>query len=164
MRQTILVESLQGQSAAGGDRGGRLCGAVIHQPNSDDAAGSIYLGRVDNVVPGMNAAFVDIGLEKKGFLSADDAPREKPALFRGQPVLVQVSGPSPARRGHRLTGRVTMPGRALALLPGQRSAGVSKKITDPVERERLHAVAVSLKGTPAASYCGRLRREHPKTR
>ena len=143
MSQTLLLEALRGQTRLAVIEDGRLCELFIHQPNSDDAAGSIYLGRVDNIVLGMNAAFVDIGLEKKGFLSADDAPGGK-LPKPGQPVMVQVSKAQSGQKGHRLTGRVTMPGRALALLPGQRSAGVSKKITNPVERERLHAVAVSL--------------------
>ena len=145
MRQTILVESVQGQTRLAVIEENRLCELYIHRPGSGDVAGSIYLGRVDNAVPGMNAAFVDFGAEKKGFLSADDVPGEK--LPRpGEALLVQVSKAQSGQKGHRLTARVTLPGRALALLPGQRSAGVSKKIADPAERERLRNIALSLTG------------------
>ena len=143
MRQTFLLERVGDETRLAVIEDDRLCELYIHRPGSDDAAGSVWLGRVENNVPGLNAAFVDIGAEKKGFLDAGDAPDGR--LPRpGQAVMVQVSKVQSGQKGHRLTGRVTLPGRALALLPGQRSAGVSKKIANPDERERLRNIAAAL--------------------
>lgn len=145
MKKTLLIEALRGETRLAVIEDDQLCELYVHRPGAGDAAGSIYLGRVENAVPGMNAAFVDIGAEKNGFLSASDAPDG--ALPRpGQPVLVQVSKVQSGQKGHRLTAKVTLPGRCMALLPGQRQAGVSRKLADPLERDRLRGIARALTG------------------
>lgn len=147
MKHTILLESIQGEARLAVIEDGRLCELYIHRPGGDEVAGGIFIGRVENLVTGLNAAFVDIGLEKNGFLSAADLPgadnkaRIEKLLRPGKPVLVQISKAQSGQKGHRLTGRVTLPGRLMALLPGQRSAGVSRKIEDEAERARLHGIA-----------------------
>ncbi len=121
--------------------------------------GSIYKGRVANVLPGMNAAFVDIGLERNGFLCADDAAahlgEEASASLRktnisdmikvDQEVLVQVVKEAVGTKGARITTFVTMPGRYLVLIPAANYTGVSRRVEDDVERSRLRVIADKIK-------------------
>ena len=110
--------------------------------------GNIYLGRVKDVLPGMQAAFVDIGLEKNAFLYVDevitpegleDLPkRDIQSLLRsGQQVMVQVLKDPMGTKGARVTTDVTLPGRFLVLMPFSEFIGVSRKLPEE-ERERLH--------------------------
>lgn len=122
--------------------------------------GNIYRGRVENVLPGMQAAFVDVGLDKNAFLYVGDAlpPRfsdeeEKfiPAelgkiedvLKPGQELLVQVIKEPIGNKGARITTNLTLPGRYAVLLPKVDYVGVSRKIVDPLERERLRDLALA---------------------
>jgi len=121
--------------------------------------GSIYKGRVANVLPGMNAAFVDLGLERNGFLCADDAAahlgEEASASLRNvnikdmlkvdQDVIVQVVKEAVGTKGARITTFVTMPGRYLVLLPSAGYTGVSRRVEDEKERERLRQIAEKAK-------------------
>jgi ribonuclease G len=110
--------------------------------------GNIYLARVRDVLPGMQAAFVDIGLEKNAFLYIDevvdgdgsvDLPRREISqlLSAGQQVVVQVLKDPMGTKGARVTTDVTLPGRFLVLMPFSEFVGISRKLPD-VERERLH--------------------------
>ncbi|WP_018953683.1 ribonuclease G [Thioalkalivibrio sulfidiphilus] len=116
--------------------------------------GNIYKGRVSRVLPGMDAAFVDIGLERAAFLHASDvAPVEreelpngegaKPTepiqklLREGQDVLVQVIKDPIGTKGARLTTYITVPSRYLVLMPNSPTIGVSTRIEDEAERARL---------------------------
>lgn len=159
MSQTILMESLRMETRMAVIEQGRLCEMYVERPNAEGGIGSIYLGRVENVLPGMNAAFVDIGMEKNGFLYAGDIHGGDRELQRqldglrieklvrpGQAILVQVVKAQSGQKGHRLSSHLTLPGRALVLLPGVSYAGVSRKIADPDERARLRAVALQLTG------------------
>jgi ribonuclease G len=121
--------------------------------------GSIYKGRVANVLPGMNAAFVDLGLERNGFLCADDAAAHlgeeasaslknvniKDMLKVDQEVIVQVVKEAVGTKGARITTYVTMPGRYLVLLPSASYTGVSRRVEDEAERERLRLIAEKAK-------------------
>jgi ribonuclease G len=121
--------------------------------------GSIYKGRVANVLPGMNAAFVDLGLERNGFLCADDAAAHlgeeasaslknvniKDMLKVDQEVIVQVVKEAVGTKGARITSYVTMPGRYLVLLPSASYTGVSRRVEDEKERERLRQIAEKAK-------------------
>ena len=120
---------------------GRLCEIYFERGGSAGLTGNIYAGRVQNVLSGMNAAFVDIGIKKNGFLSADDFAGE---LRPGQMVIVQAAKEPGGSKGPRLTGKITLPGRNVVLLPGIRYAGVSKKISEGEERDRLFAIASAL--------------------
>lgn len=122
--------------------------------------GSIFKGIVQNVLPGMDAAFVDIGLERNAFLYvADILPDEgmdnSPASMRrselrrrkiadllksGQQIMVQVTKGPRGTKGARVTTRVSLPGRYVVLMPETSSVGVSRKIEDRSERERLRKV------------------------
>lgn len=112
--------------------------------------GNVYLGKVSDVLPGMQAAFVDIGLEKNAFLYVDEvvAPegveglpkRDIQQLLRpGQQVMVQVVKDPMGTKGARVTTEITLPGRFLVLMPFSSFVGVSKKLPDE-ERERLHDI------------------------
>jgi ribonuclease G len=110
--------------------------------------GNIYLARVRDVLPGMQAAFVDIGLEKNAFLYIDEVvtgdgsvevPRREISqlLSAGQQVVVQVLKDPMGTKGARVTTDVTLPGRFLVLMPFSEFVGISRKLPD-AERERLH--------------------------
>lgn len=156
MKQTYLLESLLGETRLAVIEDGALCEMYVERPDTQDVTGSIYLGRVENVLPGMNAAFVDIGLEKKGFLYAGDAMPDRPGtggekrieaiVHPGQELAVQVMKAQSGQKGHRLTRDITLPGRLMALTPGTEHIGVSKKIADPAERERLRKLIDRLRG------------------
>lgn len=123
--------------------------------------GNIYLGRVEDVLPGMQAAFVNIGLEKKAFLYAGDAvvkngeredgeeekgqPNISDLVREGQEILVQVIKEPSGGKGARVTTALNLPGRYLVLTPGASHVGVSRRIEDKEERERLREMAVQLK-------------------
>ena len=113
---------------------------------------NIYKGRVSRVLPGMQAAFVDIGLERTGFLHVSDIVRQIAAdqaeemrelpdirdlVKEGAEVLVQVVKDPLGNKGARLTTFITLPSRCLVLLPNGTGVGVSARIDDPDERERL---------------------------
>lgn len=113
--------------------------------------GNVYKGRVENVLPGMDAAFVDIGLPKNAFLYVDNVvlPGEpKPQrgkqraitdlLKRGQEVVVQVERAAVGTKGPRATTRLSLPGRFVVMIgPDSRHIGVSRRIPDSQERNRL---------------------------
>jgi ribonuclease G len=112
--------------------------------------GNVYLGKVSDVLPGMQAAFVDIGLEKNTFLYVDEvvAPEGLEGLPRrdiqsllkpGQQVMVQVTKDPMGTKGARVTTEITLPGRFLVLMPFSDFVGVSKKVPD-AERDRLHGI------------------------
>ena len=112
--------------------------------------GNVYLGKVSDVLPGMQAAFVDIGIETNAFLYVDEvvAPegleglprRDIQSLLRpGQQVMVQVTKDPMGTKGARVTTEITLPGRFLVLMPFSEFVGVSKKLPD-AERDRLHHI------------------------
>ncbi len=123
--------------------------------------GNIYKGKVENVLPGMQAAFVDIGLDKNAFLFVEDAmpPRnmgedDNPAavnpnimdvLKEGQEVLVQIAKEPIGTKGARVTTHITLPGRYLVLMPTVDYVGISRRIEDEGERDRLREVADRVK-------------------
>ena len=115
------------------ERGGRLLG-------------NIYKGRVENIVTGMDAAFVDIGKKRNALLYVGDivAPKLGPIQTLIQPrqeILVQVARPPVGTKGARVTTRLSFPGRAAILVAGGDGAGVSKRIASEEERARLRRIA-----------------------
>jgi ribonuclease G len=134
--------------------------------------GDIYKGRVNAVLPGMQSAFVDLGLPKTGFLHASDLAeslsdledisdldengghsrrRRAPALKiedhlkKGQEILVQITKESMGTKGPRVTQQVSLPGRFCVLMPGVDHVGVSRRIEDRAERQRIKAIISDLK-------------------
>jgi len=116
--------------------------------------GSIYLGRVQNVLPGMEASFVDIGEARNGVLYAgevgiagdegDEVPRIETVLKSGQPILVQVTKDPMRSKGARLSALVSLAGRHLVLVPNAGTLGVSRRLRDE-ERTRLRDIALELR-------------------
>lgn len=117
--------------------------------------GDIYLGVVENVLPGIDAAFVNIGdTERNGFIHVTDlgpvrlkrsAGAITELLTPQQKVLIQVMKEPTGNKGPRLTGNITLPGRYLVLMPFGRGVNLSRRIRDENERNRLRALAVLIK-------------------
>src|ERR1700722_4175363 len=116
--------------------------------------GNIILGRVQRVLPGMQGAFVDVGLDRAGFLGArearcladlpgfddDRAPKIGDCVHEGEEILVQVVKDPIGEKGARLSANVTIPGRLLVLVPNQPGIALSRRIDDETERARLNEV------------------------
>jgi ribonuclease G len=124
----------------------------LERPERRSIAGNIYLGVVDNVLPGMEAAFVEIGLEKNGFLYVDEiigpeleGARSKSArkitdlIQRGEKILVQAVKDPMKTKGARLTTEISLPGRFVVYVPHGEGLGVSRRLEDE-ERNRLKAI------------------------
>ncbi len=118
--------------------------------------GDVYLGRIQNVLPGMEAAFVDIGRGRNGVLYAGEVnyspedldggrpPRIEQVLKSGQAVMVQVTKDPMGGKGARLTAQVSLPGRFLVLAPDQEVSGISRRLSDDA-RKRLKAILNKVK-------------------
>ncbi len=137
---------------------GKLVELDIERPLQYRVVGNLYKGTVANVLPGMQAAFVDIGLEKNAFLYVDDIStdwdEESPPpsgnsidklLKVGEEIMVQVIKEPYGSKGARVTGQITIPGRYLVLVPGADYIGVSKRIESQAERDRLRREVENLK-------------------
>ncbi|MCL1873302.1 MAG: Rne/Rng family ribonuclease [Clostridiales bacterium] len=115
-------------------------------------AGNIYKGRVENVLPGMQAAFINIGLDKNSFLYVDDIPAPDSDLphnidslvKRGQEILVQISKEPMGSKGARVTAQPSLPGRYLVLMPKQSHLAISRRIEEDAERGRLRQLLQGL--------------------
>lgn len=166
MKREILVSTLGGETRVAILEDGELVELLVERPDAGRMVGDIYKGRVQSVLPGIQAAFVDLGLERAGFLHVSDlvrdggraeeeeeegdeeggngGPRYPPIeslVRKGDELLVQVTKEPIGTKGPRLTTHVTLPGRFLVYLPFSQHIGVSRKIEDPEERARLRALA-----------------------
>ena len=128
----------------------KVAEAYLERPERRSIAGNIYKGTVDNVLPGMEAAFIEIGLEKNGFLYVDEviAPelegksrgrKIQDLLSRGQEVLVQAVKDPMKSKGARLTTEISLPGRFVVFVPHGEGLGVSRRLEDD-ERTRLRDI------------------------
>src|SRR6266853_455847 len=103
--------------------------------------GNVYKGRVSKVLPGMQSSFIDIGLERDGFLYVAEVIDKLEELLReGQEIVVQVVKEPLGTKGARLTSHVTMPGRFMVFMPTVDHIGVSRKIESREERSRLRGI------------------------
>ena len=129
---------------------GVLVEHYVTRASATSYVGNVYLGRVQNVLPSMEAAFVDIGKGRNGVLYAgevnwDAAGLEgksraiEHAMSSGDPVLVQVTKDPIGHKGARLTSQISLPGRFLVYVPGGGMTGISRKLPD-TERQRLKAI------------------------
>ena len=161
---------------------GTIAELFIERGNSSDIAGNVYKGKVQRVLPGMQAAFIDIGLNQAAFIYVDDlnfgSCREiklidsgeddidetaelfqEPVIYtnkkheqtigelitEGQQLLVQVAKPPIGTKGARVTSYVTLPGRFIVLMPNSDHIGVSRRIENEAERNRLKEMVISLR-------------------
>jgi len=154
-KEEILINVTPRETRVAVVENGTLQELHIERTLSRGIVGNIYKGKVVRVLPGMQAAFVDIGLDKNGFLHAADIARNDPA-FSGEPmrdippiqelahegesVYVQVLKDPIGSKGARLTTELSMPSRNLVYLPRGAGIGISQKIENEQERERLKTV------------------------
>jgi ribonuclease G len=169
VRKELLVNATPPETRVAVTEDGRVVEVLHERRGRQGLVGNIYLGRVHRVLPGMQAAFVSIGFERDAFLYVEDAAprpaefdfgdedgaeggREEPAerpridglLKEGQEVVVQVTKDPFAGKGPRVTTGISLPGRRLVYLPGSREIGISRRVTDPTERERLRSILEGL--------------------
>lgn len=128
---------------------------VIKQPSQESSVGNICLGIVTKVLPGMNAAFVDIGQEKNGYLHGSQlgpsfaSEGKKPAIssliHQGERLLVQIDKDGTRNKGPRLTGNIEFNGKSIVYMPKGRYIAVSKKLSDSKIREKWRTFAHEVK-------------------
>ena len=163
MTSRLVIDSLPGERRVALIEDDLLVELHVERAGARPVAGNVYLGRVRNVLPGMQAAFVDLGLERDGFLHVDDAPgparlrpewagddtdaappgpaapapRIEERVREGEEIVLQVAKDPLARKGPRVTAHLSMPGRLVVLLPTVEHLGVSRRIASEEERLRL---------------------------
>jgi ribonuclease G len=172
VNQTIIINADAYETRIAILEDGELAELLVERADQRRHVGDIYKGRVNAVLPGMQAAFVDLGLPKTGFLHASDlseslsdlddisdldengdrgrrrraaAPKIEDHLKKGQEVLVQITKESIGTKGPRVTQQVSLPGRFCVLMPGVDHVGVSRRIEDRAERQRIKAIIADLK-------------------
>ena len=126
--------------------GGKVTDFFISR--GDVILGDVYLATVDNILPSIDAAFVDVGVDKMGFLHAQDVMGKgslKDKLSPKQKLIVQVVKEPTGHKGPRVTTEVSLPGRFLVLMPNEPGISISKKIENSKERARLKSVVSLIK-------------------
>lgn len=171
MSEEVLINVGLGETRVAVVENGRPVDIVLERTNEEDVKaktgraghsllGNIFLGRVQRVLPGMQAAFVDIGLDRAGFLGvrearclcylpsydAENLPPINTCVHEGQSILVQVVKDPIGEKGARLSANVTIPGRLLVLVPNQSGIALSRRIENEEERERLTAQVEGIAG------------------
>ncbi len=169
MRREILMTTTASETRVAIIEDDSLVELMVDRPDATRLVGDIYLGKVEAVLPGIQAAFVDIGTDKAGFLHVSDAATEEDdeddedepsssggggrrrsrrdlppiqdILQKGQEILVQVTKEPISTKGPRLTAQISLPGRFLVYMPMSNHVGVSRKIEDRAERLRLRELA-----------------------
>jgi ribonuclease G len=154
---------------------GALQEVFIERARRRGLVGNIYKGIVSRVLPGMQAAFVDIGLERAAFLHISDVanPIDDEAvegteseenitrlLHEGQELLVQVIKDPLGSKGARLTMHITVPSRYLVYMPNAENIGISQRIEDEAERQRLRDIVVAARGESDGGYIVRTAAEN----
>ena len=169
MKREILINANPRETRVAIIEDDQLVELLVDRPDARRMVGDIYLGRVEAVLPGIQAAFVDIGTEKSAFLHSSDlvypedevdeddgdeddegdtergrrrrakAPPIQDVLKRGQDLVVQVSKEPISTKGPRVTAQVSLAGRFLVYMPFAERVGVSRKIGDREARKRLRA-------------------------
>lgn len=162
MKREILISATKQESWVALVEDGRLVELMLDRADQERIIGDIYLGRVEAVLPGIQAAFVDIGTEKAGFLHVSDLvhdeeddedeaggrgrrskknlPPIQDQVKKGDTIIVQVTKEPISTKGPRVTAQVSLPGRFLVFMPSSTHIGVSRKIDQRDERSRLKAL------------------------
>ena len=154
MKRQILINAAPHETRVAILEDNVLVELMLDRPDAQRIVGDIYLGRVEGVLPGIQAAFVNIGSEKAAFLHVSDLADEDPEaseeekgvqryppiqslIKKGEQILVQVTKEPIGTKGPRVTAQVSLPGRNLVYMPRSEHVGVSRKIEDRDERTRL---------------------------
>jgi ribonuclease G len=154
----ILISVAEKQTRAAIIEAGRLAELYMEAGKQEQKVGNIYRGRVVDVLTSMQAAFVDIGMEKNAFLYIDDAlpvdwqqggkeaakPNIRELVCRGEELLVQINKEATGTKAPRVTTQISLPGRILVYLPYGQQVSVSRRIQDETERKRLQQQTASL--------------------
>src|SRR3954464_6222830 len=167
MAREIVINATKHESRIAILDEGQVVEIWIERPRHRTVVGNIYKGRVTKVLPGMQSAFVDLGLERDAFLyvsdviedleefdnadstddlTLDDVPQQRAEasiadlLREGQEIVVQVSKDTIAGKGARITSHITLPGRFLVYMPTVNHIGVSRRIENESERTRLKEI------------------------
>ncbi len=154
-RKQMLVRTMPHQTQIVVLEGPSLVEHYVAQSGTASLVGNVYVGKVKNVLPGMEAAFVDFGASKNGVVYADDIsydrsihgrkhPRIEEVLHEGDEVLVQVVRDAMGAKGARLTNQPSLPGRFLVLVPDSDAQGISRRLPDE-ERTRLRSLVDEVK-------------------
>lgn len=144
MSKSIIISERDNVAAI--SENGRVLEFFIHR--GDILLGDIYLARVENILPSIDAAFVHVGSDKMGFLHASDVTGKgalKERIKPKQSIMVQVVKEPTGHKGPRVTMAISIPGRFLVLMPDEKGVNVSKKISSVKERARLKSVVSLLK-------------------
>ncbi|MDX5151081.1 MAG: ribonuclease G [Acidiferrobacterales bacterium] len=161
MSEEILINVTPQETRVAVVENGVLQEVHIERALSRGIVGNIYLGKIVRVLPGMQAAFVDIGLERTAFLHANDVRNDRPPgepvsidqlLHDGENILVQVIKDPMGTKGARLTTQITLAARYLVYLPYSSRIGISQKIEDDEVRERMRATIRSVVGEEEGGF------------
>lgn len=167
-KKEIVIDEEKGLTRVAVLEQGELCEFYLEREGAEKQVGNIYKGRVQNVLQGMQAAFVDIGTDRNAFLYVGDVNIDKrdfmfgkegentdaiAARFQsikkvvksGQEIMVQVIKESDGTKGARISTHITLPGRYIVLVPMVEYVGVSRRIADTDERQRLKNEAESVR-------------------
>src|SRR5881394_1214239 len=179
MSREIVINATKHESRIAVLDEGQVVELWVERTRQRTIVGNIYKGRVTKVLPGMQSAFVDLGLERDAFLYVSDviddiedfdtngedemplddvAPQPRPEasisdlLREGQEVLVQVSKDTIAGKGARITSHITLPGRFLVYMPTVNHIGVSRRIENEGERARLKEILERVRPTGVGGF------------
>jgi ribonuclease E len=150
VERTMVVRQRQDRTQIAVLEDGVLVEHYVNRSSQQSYVGNVYLGKVQNVLPSMEAAFVDVGKGRNAVLYAGEvnfdvsglegaSKRIESALKSGQSVIVQVTKDPVGHKGARLTSQVSLPGRYLVYVPGASMTGISRKLPD-IERNRLKQI------------------------
>lgn len=168
MESLILINTTFGETRVAVKENGTLAELYLERRSQPRIVGNIYKGRVGKVIPGMQAAFIDLGLEKSGFISVEDVKEDlfvdffideeetkaerrrfrhpiQDVLREGQEILVQALKEPIGGKGAKLSSYIGIPGKYLVLLGTADLMGISRKIEDIEERNRLSGIIRSYK-------------------
>lgn len=170
MKKEIIINATNEETRIAITEDGRLMELFVERPEAQRMVGDIYKGKVSRVLPGMQAAFISIGLEQNAFLhfsdvsgatgqflidpdedpekTAENGKSEKNDLFKAardlkkdQDIVVQIMKEPIANKGSRVTSQISVPGRFCVLIPNESYIGVSRKISNYKEKKRLKSLA-----------------------
>ena len=149
MKETMVANKIviaERDNIAAVMENGKVAEFFVHR--GEIILGDVYLAQVENILPSIEAAFVNVGSDKMGFLHAQDIPGKgalQDKLKPKQKIVVQVVKEPVGHKGPRVTTEISLPGRFLVLMPNETGINVSKKITSTKERARLKSVVNLLK-------------------
>lgn len=143
--KSIIVNVMPEETRIAVLEAGELVGLELERPQHSHLVGNIYRGIVQNVLPGMQAAFVDIGTSKNAFLyigdgKTNDNSEERKTIHIGQVLPVQISKDEVGTKGPRATMHLTISGRNVVLMPKSSYIGTSHRISSEEERKRLYDI------------------------